>query len=111
MNIRTVFSLGAAALLLKKYCLKVDDILSRIMRRSFISGFMFGLSYFLQFSILGLLLYLGAVYISKFSVDFRDSLATSFLLAFATFSAGNSIHYVGDISNVKTAAKNLFQII
>ena len=72
---------------------------------------MFGLSYFLQFISVGLLLYLGVIYVSSFSADFEDSLAAIFLLCFAAASAGNCFNYIGDFANTKISAKNLFGII
>ena len=111
MNIRTVLSLGAAAVVQKRYFDKVDEQYSLISKKSLISGFMFGLSYFLQFMSVGLLLYLGVIYVSSFSADFEDSLAAIFLLSFAAASAGNCFNYIGDYANARLWAKNLFNIL
>jgi ABC-type multidrug transport system fused ATPase/permease subunit len=110
-NIRTALSIGDTTLIEQRYENTVDEISSMLRKKCCVSGFMFGISYFLQFVICGLLFYLAAVYINTYNVSAEGSLGAIFLLGFACVSAGNSINYVEDIAGTETAAKNLFGYI
>ena len=78
------------------------------MKKYFFSGFMYGLSYFLQYLCFALMFFLSAVYDSAYNVDVSNSLCSMFLIIFAAISAGNQTNFMQDISNAKIAAKNLF---
>ena len=69
---------------------------------------MFGLSYFFQFAILGLMFYLGAVYANRFGISPGDSLAAILLVVGSCFAAGNNVYYIEDISTAKKAINDLF---
>ena len=72
---------------------------------------MFGLSYFFQYAVLGLMFYLGAVYANRFSVNPGDSLAAILLLIGACFAAANNVYYIEDLSTARNAITDLFSII
>ena len=78
------------------------------MKKYLFSGFMYGVSYFLQYLCFALMFFLSAIYDTKYDVDISDSLASMFLIIFAAISAGNQTNFMQDISNAKIAAKNLF---
>ena len=63
MNIRTVLSLGGPEVMSHRYEKELDEVDSTITGKTLLSGFMFGISAFLQFSVFALILYLGTVYI------------------------------------------------
>lgn len=78
------------------------------MKKYLFSGFMFGLSYFLQYLCFALMFFLAAVYDTTYNIDVSNSLVSMFLIIFAAISAGNQTNFMQDISNAKIAAKNMF---
>ena len=66
-----------------------------------VSGFMFGVSYFLQFLTFALIFYLAAVYISANNLSIDGSLSSIFLVLFASVSAGNKTTLMADLSTVR----------
>jgi len=67
MNIRTVYSLGSEHLMCKRYEDKLVGIEEVIQNKSLFSGFMYGLSYLLQYSIVGLIFFMASVYVNNTS--------------------------------------------
>lgn len=76
-----------------------------------LSGFMYGVSYFLQFISFALMFFLAAVYVTNYSISIDDSLAAIFLIVFAGIAAGNNSNFMPDISEAKIATKQVFSII
>ena len=72
---------------------------------------MYGLSYFLQYSLNGLIFYLASVYINTIGVSREDSLTSLFLVLFAGVSCGNNSNFLDDLSIIKSGAKTIFSII
>ena len=77
----------------------MKEISTVLTKQCLISGFVFGLSYFLQYLTFGLMFYLGAVYSQAYTINSGDSLTAICLLIFACFAAGNNVNYIDDISN------------
>lgn len=81
------------------------------LKNSIFSGFMFGLSYLLQYVCFALMFFLAAVYIKDNNLDIEGSMSAIFLVIFASISAGNQSSYLQDISSAKASAAIIFSII
>jgi hypothetical protein len=108
MNIRTILSLGSSEAVQSRYGLKLDGILEDLMKKCVFSGFMFGVSYFLQYLCFALMFFLSAVYKGKYDLDPSSIFSSMFLIIFAAISAGNQTNFLQDISNIRAGAKNIF---
>ena len=110
-NIRTVISLEAVAESYLRYEKKLSDILMIILKKSLVSGFMFGLSTMLMFVTFGLTFFLSNIFISNYNIPVIDSLSAVFLILFACYSAGNKANNLQNLSHLGSAVNWIFQHI
>ena len=111
MNIRTVRSLAGSGVQLKRYQNQLSEVISVITKKAIFSGAMYGMSSFVQFSSIGLIFFLSAVYIRDHNLSIDGSMEAIFLVLFASVSAGNNAIYMSDISTGRTGAKTIFNVI
>jgi ABC-type multidrug transport system fused ATPase/permease subunit len=76
------------------------------------SGFFFGLSQIVMFTIFGVLFYVGAVFVHDFPSEVTvDKMFTAiYAIMFAGMTAGNNAHFMPDTAACKNSAANLFEI-
>lgn len=110
-NIRTVLSLNCQLELVNIYSNKLAAVEREIINKCWISGLIYGFSYLLQFVGFALIFFFAALFISAFSLDFEDCLASIFLVIFAGITAGNHTNFMPDLSEAKISASALFQIM
>ena len=74
MNIRTVLSLGGPELMYKRYKKEVNEVLSVLIGKVLVSGFVYGIASFLQFVTFALIFFLASVYINNYDLDINGPL-------------------------------------
>jgi hypothetical protein len=65
----------------------------------------------MQYLLVGLTFYFGALFIGTSNVDAGRSLSALFLIFFAVMSAGNSASYIKGLAEIKLGSKDLFGLI
>lgn len=76
------------------------------------SGFLYGLSQLLTFSIFGIIFYLGALFArDNDDVNVMDMFTSVLAILFAGMTAGNNSHFIPDLAACKNSAANLFTIL
>lgn len=64
---------------------------------------MYGLSYLIQFSTFGLIIYFSALFVNKYQVDLENSLCSVSLILFGCVSAGGKSIFLQDLSSIREA--------
>ena len=78
----------------------LDHVFDSMIFKSIVSGAMFGVSYFMQYVTIALILFLGAVYASSTDLGIDGPLTSIFLIFFACVSAGNKANLMQDFVTV-----------
>jgi len=91
-----------------RYEVALNEIFTVLVKKSLLSGFMFGLAYCLQYVAFALIFYLAAVYITHFNLSIDGSISSIFLIIFACMSAGNKTNLMQDLATLKKNLVNLF---
>lgn len=89
----------------------MNGIFDFICKNSLFSGFMFGVSYLIQYLTYGLIFFLAAVYISSNDLEIDGSIQSIYLIFFAGISAGNQSSFLQDFAKAKVAAKEIFKLL
>ena len=111
INIRTVSSFGYEGVIADKYDQKMEEPYKLAINRGNFSGFFFGLSQIVMFTIFGLLFYLGSIFVrDNEDVTVADMFTAIYAVLFAGMTAGNNAHFMPDAAACKNSAANLFQI-
>jgi ATP-binding cassette, subfamily B (MDR/TAP), member 1 len=109
MNIRTIISLDAMASSYARYERKLSDVFMIILKKSLVSGFMFGVSNMLMFTTFGLTFFLSIVFVSNYNISVVNSLTAVFLILFACLSAGNKANNIQNLSHLGEALNWIFR--
>lgn len=75
------------------------------------SGFMYGISNFLQFITFGMIFFLAAIFVANYGVKMDNSLSAVFLILFACISAGDKSNMLQNLENVKGASSWFFSLM
>ena len=108
INIRTVLSFGNIEAVIMRYENRLNEIFTVLVKKSLVSGLMFGLAYCLQYIAFALIFFMAAVFISNFNLSIDGSISSIFLILFATMSAGNKTNLMQDLASLKKNLNNLF---
>lgn len=81
------------------------------VKRANISGILFGASQLALHLTTGIIFYVGAIFTRDFHLDIADVFTAIFAIIFSAMSAGNSSHFLPDISKAKNSAASIFQIL
>lgn len=77
-----------------------------------LTGFLFGFSQLITYFIMGVLFFVGSIFIRDHSdVSVEDMFTAVYALVFAAMSAGNNAHFMPDAAAANNAAANLFLIL
>lgn len=76
------------------------------------SGFFFGLSQIVMFTVFGVLFFLGALFVrdNPETVTVQSMFTAIYAIMFAGMTAGNNAHFMPDAAACKNSAANLFEI-
>ena len=77
-------------------------------RKGHISGILYGLSQFIMFIVIGLIFYLGSIFIRDHNLSIADVFTAIYAIIFAGMTAGNNSHFMPDVNTAKKAAAQLF---
>ena len=111
LNIRTVTSFGYDGVVVNRYDNKMKKPYKLAVEKGLLSGFFFGLSQLIMFTIFGVLFYLGALFVrDNESVTLDDMFTAIYAVLFAGMTAGNNAHFMPDAAAAKNSAANLFEI-
>lgn len=112
INIRTVSSFGYEGIVAQRYDEKMEEPYALAIKKGNASGFFFGISQLLMFIIIGLLFYLGAIFVrDNKGVTVTDMFTAVYAIMFAGMTAGNNSHFMPDMAASKNSAANLFEIL
>lgn len=76
------------------------------------TGILFGLSQLITYIIMGLLFFIGSLFVrDNADVSVEDMFTAVYALVFAAMGAGNNAHFMPDAAAAKNAAANLFLIL
>jgi 1,4-dihydroxy-2-naphthoate octaprenyltransferase len=64
---------------------------------------MYGLSYFIQFTTFGLIIFFSALFVNQYQVSMQDSLCSVSLILFGCVSAGGKSIFLQDLAGIKEA--------
>lgn len=64
-----------------------------------------------MYTIFGLLLYIGVIFLINYNVLFDDLIVAIFTCIFTGFEIGNKLNYLPDVADAKIAAANIFTIL
>ena len=110
VNIRTVSSFGFEGIIANKYDQKMVKPYSLAVRKGAFSGFFFGLSQFILFTIFGLLFYLGSIFVRDTNATVDGMFTAVIAVLFAGMTAGNNAHFMPDAAACNSAAAKIFLI-
>lgn len=111
INIRTVHSFGYEKIIYDQYVERMDEPLRLAIKKGNLSGFFFGISQIIMFTIFGLLFWLGAIFVrDNADASIEDMFVAIFAILFAGMTIGNNTHFLPDVSSCRIAAANLFHI-
>lgn len=112
VNIRTVSSFGYEGIVAKRYDEKMEEPYRLAIKKGNASGFFFGLSQIVMFTIFGILFYLGAIFVrdNPETVTVEKMFTAIYAVMFAGMTAGNNAHFMPDAAACKNSAANLFEI-
>lgn len=101
-NIRTVISFGYENIVLDKYSEKLVKPYKITLKRSNVSGFLFGLTQLIMFYIFAIVLYLGAVFIRNDpNIAITDVFTAIYSIVFGAITVGNNAHFLPDVAAAK----------
>lgn len=111
INIRTVSSFGYEGIVANRYDKKLEKPYTLAKQKGLLSGFFFGLSQLIMFTIFGILFYLGALFVrDNEEVTIQNMFTAVFGILFAGMTAGNNAHFMPDAAASRNSAANLFLI-
>jgi hypothetical protein len=75
------------------------------------SGFVYGLSFFIIFAVVGIVFYISSIFTRNYNLSITDSFSAIFLVVFAGLIAGNNALQLSDLGMLEVAAKKIFKLI
>ena len=84
---------------------------TKIFRRIQLIGFMFGMSQFIQFGVIGALFYAGAEFHIRYGGEAQDIFIAIFSMVLAAMSCGQAQQFGPDLGKAKKAAERIFEIL
>jgi ATP-binding cassette, subfamily B (MDR/TAP), member 1 len=110
LNIRTVAAYSMENKLYDIFLKNLEGPRQMIIRKSVISGLVFGVSQCMIFAIYALTFYIGLLFMFHGYVDFKSMYIAIFGLMFAAFGSGAASQYMPDVGKAKQAAREIFEI-
>ncbi|KAK7264795.1 hypothetical protein RJT34_32406 [Clitoria ternatea] len=110
-SIRTVASFCAEEKVMKLYHEKCEGPIKTGIRRGIISGFSFGLSFFMLYAVYATSFYAGARLVEDGKSTFSDVFRVFFALSMAAMGIAQSGSLVPDSTKAKSAAASIFAIL
>ena len=109
-NIRTVCSFGYENIILARYTKMLEKPYSLAIKNGIISGFFYGLAQLIMYLVVGLIFFIGSVFVRDNNLDISDMFTAVFGILFAGMTAGNNAHFMPDMAACNSAAANIFFI-
>ena len=78
------------------------------VKKGVFSGFFFGLSQFILFILVGLLFYLGSLFVRDTTATTEDMFTAVISILYSGMMVGNNAHFMPDVAAAKVSAANLF---
>ena len=75
------------------------------------SGFLYGISFFVLFLVYGLIFYLSSIFIRDNNLNITNAFSAAFLVLFSGVVAGNNAKMMPDVSMLKVSCVKLFSLI
>lgn len=83
-----------------------------VTKKGLLTGLAFGMSQLITYFIIGLLFFLGAVFINEYKDKTVEDMFTAvYAVIFSAMSAGNNAHFMPDAAAASNAAANIFLIL
>mgnify|MGYP000918927731 FL=1 len=110
-NMRTVISLGREKEILAMYSKVLEKPEKMAIKRGLISGFLLGISEVIMFVIVGIIYFLGAVFIKVYGDGLEGIFHTTFETMYGFLSIETVMPLVPDAARAINSAKSLFKIL
>ncbi|XP_004508080.1 ABC transporter B family member 11-like [Cicer arietinum] len=110
-SIRTIASFCAEEKVMEIYKEKCEGPIKKGIRRGIISGFGFGLSFFMLYAVYACCFYAGARLVEDGKSTFSDVFVVFFALSMASVGVSQSGTLLPDSTNAKSAAASIFAIL
>ena len=97
-NIRTVCSFGYENIILAKYSTMLNKPYSLAIKNGLVSGFFYGLSQLIMYLVVGLIFFIGSVFVRDNDLDISDMFTAVFAIFFSGMTVGNNSHILPDMN-------------
>ena len=81
------------------------------VKKGVLSGLFFGLTQGVMFTLLGMLLYVGIIFLVRNNLYFEDMFTALYAVGICGIVAGNNSHHLPDLYGSKKAAASIFSIV
>ncbi|KAK9934153.1 hypothetical protein M0R45_021307 [Rubus argutus] len=110
-SIRTIASFCAEEKVIELYQKKCEGPIKTGIRRGLVTGIGFGLSFFLQFSVFALSLYIGGLLVAAGKTTFSDVFRVFFALIMTSVGLAQSSTLAPDVGKGRVSAASIFAIL
>lgn len=84
---------------------------SLAIKSGIVSGFFYGISLLIMYIVVGLIFYLGSVFVDANDLNISDMFTAVFAIFFSGMTVGNNSHILPDMNECKIGAAELFLIL
>ncbi len=91
-----------------KYEKMLEDTEESVIKNGLVTGLLFGFGQTATYIIMGLIFFIGTVFVQTYNVSILGVFVAAFAILFAAMTAGNNSHFMPDVNEGKIAAASIF---